>query len=386
VTALDEHERALRRRLDELAAAGLGRSLEPARGIDLVSNDTLGLCEHPLLRARMRAALEHEPAGAGAARMLRGERACFAALETRLARFCGSQAALLFPSGYAANVGLVQALAGREDLVVSDALNHASLIDGVRLSGACKAVVPHLDPGAVERALAEWRGAGRAFVLTESVFGMDGDLAPLRELADACERHDGLLIVDEAHATGVYGPTGAGRVEELGLRARVLATIHTGGKALGAAGAWIAGSALLREWLIGRARTFLFSTAPLPVLASALDAALDVLRDEPWRRAELHRKAARLRAALRERGVPCGGGGPIVPLIVGANDAAVALQRALQERGFDVRAVRPPTVPPGTARLRVSVRVPLADDDLLRLAQALGELWPAHALRDPVAP
>ncbi len=382
MSAAADFARELERRLRDLEARDLLRRLEPGRGIDLVSNDTLGLAADPRLRERMRAALETEPAGAGAARLLRGERPAFAALEERLARFCGSEAALLFASGYAANTGLVQALAGPGDLLLSDDLNHASLIDGARLSRARKHVYAHLDVGEVERTLRAWRAAGaagRAFVLTESLFGMDGDLAPLGELAEVCEFHDALLIVDEAHATGLCGMTGAGLIEEQELRGRVLCSVHTGGKALGAAGAWVAGSSSLREWLVNRARPFVFSTAPLPVLAAALEAALDVLRDEPWRRAEAHRKGALLRDALRARQLPCGGAAAIVPIQVGDNRAALGLQRDLQARGFDVRAVRPPTVPEGTARLRVCVRATVDDADLLRFADALAELWPARS-------
>jgi 7-keto-8-aminopelargonate synthetase-like enzyme len=309
---------------------------------------------------------------------LRGQRPAFGRIEERLADFCGAQAALLFGSGYAANMGLLQALVAPADLVLSDANNHASLIDGIRLTGARKVVFPHNDLGAVEQALRQPR-PGRAFVVTESLFGMDGDLAPLRELADLAERSGALLVVDEAHATGLYGPTGAGRVEELGLRERVLATVHPGGKALGCGGAWVAGLAVLREWLINRARPFVFTTAPLPVLAAALDAALDVVAAEPQRRAEVHRKAALLRAELGAQGVACGGGSPILPLIVGDNDGALALQDALAAAGFDARAVRPPTVPPGTARLRVTARYPIADDDLRRFAAEVGRAWPDGA-------
>ncbi len=384
MSATSEFAHELSRRLSDLARDGLLRSLAPGTGLDLTSNDTLGLAGHARLRERMRDALRSGPAGAGAARLLGGEHDVFARLETRLARFCQSESALLFPTGYAANSGLVQALAGADDFVLSDARNHASLIDGLRLSRARKLVYPHGDAGAVAAALADWskaRGNGRAFVLTESLFGMDGDLAPLRELADACERHGALLVVDEAHATGLHGAHGSGLVEELGLRARVLCSVHTGGKALGAAGAWVAGPASLRDWLINRARPFVFSTAPMPVLAVALDAALDVLRDEPWRRDELRRKVNLLRAALAWHGVPCVGSAQsaVVPVIVGDNEAAVDWQRALQAQGFDVRAVRPPTVPAGSARLRVCVRVPVADDDLRRLAAALGGLWSTRA-------
>jgi 8-amino-7-oxononanoate synthase len=375
----------LARALSGLRDPGLLRSLRPARGIDLTSNDTLGLATHAHLRECMQAALAAGAAGAGASRLLRGEHAAFASLETRLAEFSAQPAALLFNSGYAANTGLLTALLGRDDLVLSDALNHASLIDGLRLSGARRVIYPHLDVGAVEHALRERPTKGRAFVVTESLFGMDGDLAPLLELASVAERHGALLIVDEAHATGLYGPRHAGRVSELGLTERVLATVHTGGKALGCAGAWVAGSAVLRDFLINRARPFIFTTAPLPVLAAGLAGALDVLRDEPWRPAELHRKAALVRDGLRAHGLPGSGAGAVVPIVLGANAAALAAQEQLAQAGFDVRAVRPPTVPVGSARLRVSVRVPVADDDLHRFVATVAELWAERARLDTPA-
>lgn len=367
MSALEDYRIELRGRLEALSAAGLQRRLRSPAGIDLTSNDSLGLADHPRLREHMRAALLDEPAGAGGSRLLRGQRDVFARLERRLAAFCGREAALLFGSGWAANTGLLQALLGPDDLALSDAANHASLIDGLRLSGARKVVYPHQDLGAVAAGLRLPR-RGRAFVVTESLFGMDGDLTPLRELAGLCGEADALLIVDEAHATGVFG---AGRVAELGLCEQALCSVHTGGKALGSGGAWVAGPAELIELLVQRARPFVFSTAPLPALAAALEAALDVLRDEPWRPAELLRKSALLRAALAGHGVPVGGEAHILSLVVGANEAAVALQERLAEAGFDARAVRPPTVPPGTARLRLSVRAPLPDEELLRFAAAV---------------
>jgi 8-amino-7-oxononanoate synthase len=221
--------------------------------------------------------------------------------------------------------------------------------------------------------------SGRLFVVTESVFSMDGDLTPLADVCDIADRRGANVIVDEAHATGMYGSRGSGRIEELGLRARVAATIHTGGKALGCGGAWVAGSRALREVLINRARAFIFSTAPMPVLAAALGAALDVIAREPVRRSDVHRKAALLRRALETNGVPAHGTSSIVPIIIGSNDAAIALQTAMMERGFDVRAIRPPSVAPGTARLRVTVRYPVSDDDLLRFASDVARLLNAQA-------
>ena len=211
-------------------------------------------------------------------------------------------------------------------------------------------------------------------VVTESVFSMDGDLTPLRDIAEIAERFGALLIVDEAHATGLYGERASGRVEELEVRDRVLATIHTGGKGLGAGGAWVAGSRPLRDVLVNRARSFIFSTAPLPVLGALLGASLDVIQQEPVRRREVHRKSAALRQALREQGVRAGGQSPIIPIIAGSNEAALALQSDLMAAGFDVRAIRPPSVAPGTARLRVTVRYPVSDADFRRFAIEVARL------------
>ncbi len=229
---------------------------------------------------------------------------------------------------------------------------------------------PHQDLGALEAALRQPR-AGAAIVVTESVFSMDGDLTPLPELVTIADRHDAVVVVDEAHATGLYGARGSGRVEQLGLRGRVLATVHTGGKALGSGGAWVAASSALCDVLVNGARSFIFSTGPLPVLAAALDAAIDLAAREPERRQEVHRKSALVRRTLADAGTIVPGEAPILPIVVGGNQAALDLQERLQSDGFDVRAIRPPSVAPGTARLRVTVRYPVADDDLVRFAAAV---------------
>lgn len=372
MTALDGYRAELARALQARGELGLRRQLRLPAGTDLVSNDYLGLREDPRLRRRMQEALGELDAGAGGSRLLRGHQAAFARLEERLAAWCGAEAALLFGSGYAANVGLLQSLCGPQDLIVSDALNHASLVDGARLSGAHKVIYPHGDVSAVREALARPR-SGRAFVVTESLFSMDGDLAPLSELCEVAERAGALLIVDEAHATGLYGARGSGRVEELGLRERVLATVHTGGKALGSGGAWVAGPTELRDTLMNHARTFVFSTAPLPVLTAALEAALDVVAAEPHRREEVFRKALLLRERLRQAGTAVDThASPIVPILTGDNATAIALQEGLAAAGFDARAIRPPTVPEGTARLRVTVRLPVPDAELVRFADEVG--------------
>jgi len=376
LTALDDYRAELQRALEAQEAAGLRRRLLEPAGIDLVSNDYLGLATHPAVIGRMQEALAKVGAGSGGSRLLRGHHRCFTQIEDRLAAFCGTEAALLFSSGYSANVGLLQGLVTADDLVLSDERNHASLIDGLRLAGARKAIYAHQDMGQVDRILRGPRPR-RTFILTESVFSMDGDVTPLAELAELADRHGALLLVDEAHATGLYGPRGSGRIEETGTRDRVLASLHTGGKSLGTGGAWIACSAVVRDTLLHRARSFLFSTAPLPVLCEGLAAGLDTLSAEPYRREGVHRKAALLRQALRDSGWPVGAdASPIVPLVVGGNEAAVALQQGLAAAGFDARAVRPPTVPPGTSRLRFTVRYPVADDDLVRLVGEVARLHP----------
>ena len=365
-----EFEEGFAATLTASRSAGLLRQMRLPHGIDLVSNDYLGLAEHPYLAEAMRAALEALPAGSGGSRLLRGHHAVFEQLEERLADVSGTEAALLFGSGYAANIGLLQAIVSPDDLIVSDERNHASLIDGIRLTKASVVVYPHQDLQALESALRKPR-SGRAIVITESVFSMDGDLTPLVEVSEIAERFGAMLIVDEAHATGLYGARGSGRVEELGLRERVLAKMHTGGKSLGSGGAWVAGSRALRDVMVNRARTFIFSTAPLPVLAAALQAALDLVEKEPERRQEVHRKAALLRGLLREGGLRVEGESQILPILAGSNEDAVALQETLMAAGFDVRAIRPPSVAPGTARLRVTVRYPVSDADLARFARAV---------------
>lgn len=373
MTARAEFETYLAAALNELQCGGLLRQMRLPVGIDLVSNDYLGLAEHPYLTEAMRAAAADLPAGSGGSRLLRGHHKVFENIEDRLASFAGSESALLFGSGYTANIGLLQAIVSPDDLIVSDERNHASLIDGIRLTKAATSVVPHQDLNALQEALAKPK-KGRAFVITESVFSMDGDLTPLCDVCAIADRAGALVIVDEAHATGMYGVRGSGRVEELGLRERVVATIHTGGKALGSGGAWVAGSRALRDMMINRARTFIFSTAPLPVLAAALGAGLDMVEREPERRREVQRKSSLLRHALDQGGVSAGGESMIVPIIAGSNEAALQLQSGLSATGFDVRAIRPPSVPSGSARLRVTVRFPQADTDLMRFASELARL------------
>jgi len=354
-------ELRLRAHLLELERDGLLRTRRPPQGIDLSSNDYLGLSAHPLVKERMAAAVCSLGAGSTGSRLLRGERECFTALEQRFAEFKGAERALYFSSGYLANLAVLTTFPEAEDAIYSDELNHASLIDGARLSRARRVVFPHGCPGEVPEA---------AFLITESVFSMDGDFAPLERYAQL----GAALIVDEAHAVGIYGERGSGLIEETGTGDAVLVSINTAGKALGVAGAFVAGPAWAIEYLAQRARTFIFSTAMPPAVAAALDASLDVIEGEPERRSRVRFLARYLRDQLRVAGISVApGDSPIIPVILGENDRAMAIAAELQQAGFDIRAIRPPTVAPGTARLRISVNVGLSEDILDGFVKCLVE-------------
>ncbi len=378
MAAYDALERRVRTRLQSVDSDRLRRVLRAPSGIDLSSNDYLGLAQHPALKAAMAAAVEREGCGSTGSRLLRGERACFAAVERRFAAFKGTARALYFSSGYLANLAVLTTFPEAGDVILSDALNHASLIDGIRLSGVRRVVFPHLDVGALSRLMEAHRGAGRTFVVTESLFSMDGDEAPLRQYAELCRATGAHLIVDDAHAVGVYGQRGSGLVEEAGVDGDVFVSISTAGKALGVSGAFVTGPEWAIEFLIQKARPFVFSTAPPPAIAAALEASLDIVDGEVDRRARLASRAAHLRRRLAEhsiRTIP--GRSQIVPVIIGDNLRAVELAELLQAAGFDVRAIRPPSVPPGTARLRLSVNVGLSeavlDEFVSALASAVGQ-------------
>ena len=326
------------------------------------SNDYLGLAGQEGLR---------ESRGAGASRLVSGDRAVHVALERAAAALVEQPEALVFSSGYAANIGMLSALAGPDDVVVSDALVHASLIDGARLSRAQVVVTPHCDVGAVAKAL-RWRARRRAFVVTESYFSMDADSPDLRELRAVCDEHGAVLVVDEAHALGVLGEGGRGLCAEQGVRADVVT--GTFGKAFGAGGAFVAGCPSLVEWLWNRARSFVFSTGLSPIVAACALDGIRQSREEPERRRQVTAAAERMRAGLRDIGADVRGYGHVIPWIVGAASDAVRLSAALESRGVDVRAIRPPTVPAGTARLRVTVTAahgPEEIDQALEAARAV---------------
>jgi 8-amino-7-oxononanoate synthase len=360
----------LARRLEEHLAAldrqNLRRTLRPPCGIDFSSNDYLGLSQHPLLQQRMSEAVLAEGCGSTGSRLLRGERAAFSHLEQRFAAFKGVERSLYFSSGYLANLAVLSTFAESGDVIFSDQLNHASLIDGARLSRAKRIVYPHKNVAALEHLLREHRGGGHAFIVTESLFSMDGDIAPLGELAALSQSLGAALIVDEAHAVGVYGLRGSGLIEATGIGSEVFVSINTAGKALGVAGALVAGSALAIETLVQRARPFVFSTAAPPAMAAALDAALDVIEREPERRERVLHLAQLLRTRLHVEGAS-----QIIPVMLGANDRALRIATQLQQAGFDVRAIRPPSVPPDTARLRISINAMLDGAVLHSFADAL---------------
>lgn len=359
----------IEQRLAELDALGLQRRTRLVQGpqgpqvlLDgravtlLCSNNYLALAAHPQVRqAAAQAALEHG-AGSGASRLISGTMSVHRELEQRLAEFQGTQACVLFGSGYMANMGVIGALAGRGDVIFSDELNHASIVDGCRLSRARVVVYRHLDIEHLTHALREHGGSGtRRLIVTDSVFSMDGDLAPLVELVELARRHDARIVVDEAHALGALGPGGRGAVAAAGLQDEVDVIVGTLGKALGSYGAFICGSAEMAHYLVNVARQLIFSTAPPPPALAAAQAALELMQEHPWLIEDLHAAARELRTALREQGFPVQEGDMhIVPLLVGEERATVALCEAAIERGVFAQAIRPPTVPPGTSRLRLA--------------------------------
>jgi 8-amino-7-oxononanoate synthase len=350
------------------------RRLAEIRGVDFCSNDYLGLAEHPLLREAVLRAVENSTrVGGTASRLLSGHTEEWQKLEDEFAKFAGTEAALFFGSGYAANMGLVSSLVGTDDVVYSDVLNHASLIDGMRLSGARKLIYPHLDLSALEDELRRETGAPwRRIIITESVFSMNGDVAPLKEMAALAEKYGAAMIVDEAHATGVQGKGGRGVAAEAGILPQVLATIHTCGKALGSAGAFVCGPAVIKDHLINHARTFIFSTALPPYFAEQIAAALKLAVGMDAERQTLLKRASGLNAALRKAGFKtAGSASQIVPVVLGSNEDTLQAAELLQQASFAVRAIRPPTVPTGKSRLRLSLTTRIAEEELKRLVQCL---------------
>ena len=347
------------------------RTLEDLAGINLYSNDYLGLArDRRLKEAVLRAVAEAKLMGGTGSRLLSGNAATWEDLERKFAQFAGTEAAVYFGSGYTANVGLISGIVGGGDFVFSDASNHASLIDGIRLSGAEKIIYPHGDMDFLQNALRGHAGRrGAKLIVTESIFSMEGDVAPIRRMIELAERYGASLVVDEAHATGVCGSEGRGVAVHTGLERGLFATVHTCGKALASAGAFVCGSRMLRDYLINRARTFIFTTAAPPYMAGQIGAALALVREANGKREHLKVMSGFLRAELREAGLDCGTSSThIVPVLLGSNEAALHVAGELQAAGFAVRAIRPPTVPVGSSRVRLSLTASLSFDDVRRLA------------------
>ena len=365
---------ALERELADLACRDRLRSLACVPGVNLYSNDYLGLSENPELKRALLAGIERtQRVGSTCSRLLSGNAPEWEELEEEFARFAGTEAALYFSSGYAANIGLLSAVLRRDDVVFSDELNHASLIDGIRLSSARRVVYAHRDVHALERALEKYHAKRcRKLIVTESIFSMDGDRAPIQEILALADRYGAELVVDEAHATGVHGPAGRGLVAALCAERRVFTVVHTCGKALACAGAFVCGAASLRQYLINRARTFLFSTALPPYFAHQIRAALGLARAMDLERSALLGNASNFACALRGAGFDVGAtSSQIVPVVLGEDAAAVRFSEELVRAGFAVRPIRPPTVAEGQSRLRFSFTCRVSAADLGRLRAVL---------------
>lgn len=331
-------------------------SLDGREVINFSSNNYLGIANHPALAAAAKAAIDRYGCGSGASRLISGNMALHEELESRLAAFKGTEAALVFNSGFQANIGVISTLAGDGDAIFSDALNHASIIDGCRLARARTIVYGHNDLGRLEQALEQARGFRRKLIVTESIFSMDGDEAPLAGIVELAEKYGAAVMVDEAHATGVFGREGAGVVQKLGLGESVLVQMGTLGKALGCFGAYIAGSHGLRDLLINRCRSFIFTTSLPPAVMAMAIAAIDLVQREPDRRDALRHNGHRVRGGLAGLGFQLGGSeGPILPLIIGDAGKCMEFSEALLENGIFAQGIRPPTVPPGTSRLRITL-------------------------------
>ena len=359
--------------LARLAQASRRRALSGRGGADFSSNDYLGLAASPALAKAVQAALARGvPVGSGGSRLLRGNHAEHEMLEAEAAMFFGCERALYFSSGFAANSALLSTLPQRGDLVVHDELIHASVIEGIRLGRAEHVVVRHNDAAAFEGAVRGWRqrgGIGRVWLAVESVYSMDGDRAPLDDLAAIAARHDGVLLIDEAHATGVFGPEGRGLAAHLEGQPNVI-TLRTCGKALGCEGALVCAPGVVADFLINRGRGFIFSTAPSPLMAAAVRAALQLLKAEPERRDMLWQRVRLAEQVLGPLGATVSGS-QILPAIIGEDGATMESAAALQQAGFDVRGIRPPTVPPGTARLRIAITLNVSEAEITGLGDAL---------------
>ena len=361
--------------LSALERRGRLRSLAPPSGVDFASNDYLALSASQSLRDFLISAL-HDGAGvgAGASRLLRGNHPAIEELEQDAAVFFQSEAALFVGSGYAANQIVWSTLPRRGDLIVLDELSHASTREGIAASKAASVAVHHNDPALFETALRNWRtsgATGQGWIAVESLYSMDGDRAPLSDLIAIAERYEAVLVIDEAHATGVFGSNGRGLAAELEGRTNVV-TVHTCGKAIGVMGAFICCPAVIKDFIVNRARSFIYATAPSPLIALAVGHALTLLQNGDELRARLHGLIQHGNRELQEHCGLAGSGSQIVPVILGSDHRATEVARTLQSNGYDVRAIRPPTVPEGTARLRISLTLNASKQETTQMLQLLG--------------
>jgi 8-amino-7-oxononanoate synthase len=372
----DLEARALRRRLQVVEEVLPGGKVRVGGQVllNLSSNDYLGLAQDPRLIAGAQAAAARWGVGAGASRLVVGHLALHEEVETELAAFKGTEAAVVFSTGYMANVGVIAALMGPGDVIYSDRLNHASIMDGIKLSGAVLKRYPHRDLNRLEKILQQPSPGKRRLLITDSVFSVDGDLVPLRDLVELKERYGVWLMIDEAHATGVLGPGGAGLAQALGLTDRMDIHMGTFSKALGSLGGYVAGARRLIDYLHNRARSFIYSTALPPPVLGAIQAALQIVREEPERRAGLLQKSENFRLALQTAGFDTlGSETQIVPVLVGKNEATLKFAGALRQRGLMAVGLRPPTVPPGKARVRFSLSAAHGEEDLARALETIVE-------------
>lgn len=366
--------------LSGLQKKGRLRLLTPRNGLDFTSNDYLGLANCQRIKDAIATAMDAGTgAGAGGSRLLRGNHPEHEALEEEASAFFGCERVLYFNSGYAANSAIFSTLPQRGDVIFHDALVHASAREGIAVSKADAVCVPHNDTARFAGAIDRWRregGTGRPWIAVESLYSMDGDRAPLESLASLALAHDGVLVIDEAHATGVFGPEGRGFAAGLETPADMI-VLHTCGKALGVSGALVGASSTVCDYLVNRARNFIYSTAPSPLMAAAVREALRIVADEPWRRRDFDALRSFANEALSTAlGVP-GSGSQILPVMIGDNQRAVDLAGRMQAEGFDIRAIRPPTVPEGTARLRITVTLNTTTQEIeqmfSRLAAVMAE-------------
>lgn len=351
------------------------RSLMPRRGVDFASNDYLAMSSSPRLAAAVQDAIARGvPLGSGGSRLLRGNDPEHELLEEEAARFFGSEAALFFSAGYAANAALLSTLPQRGDLIVHDELVHASMHEGLRLTRATSVSAAHNDAQSFDDAIGEWRArgnAGRVWLAFETLYSMDGDMAPIDDLAEVARRHDAVMFIDEAHATGVFGPDGRGLAAHLDGRPDTI-VLRTCGKAMGCEGALVLAPRVVRDFLVNRGRPFIFSTAPSPLVCAAVREAIRMLADEPQRRDALNDLVSHAERVLSRHGADVTGS-QILPLVLKEDARTMAVAAALQAQGFDVRGIRPPTVPQGTSRLRISLTLNASHDDVDALGDALAQ-------------